>query len=111
MGIVSPFIVYTVYAQYAPGMKNYQLFFEIFPSAGVGHGENHHYYPAADFKNNLSYFISLVEKGEEIEVCRRNIQPILPNRLYRKAAGKCIRETPPRYLCGPLVRSITEKEY
>jgi prevent-host-death family protein len=27
----------------------------------------------ADFKNNLSYYISLVEKGEEIEVCRRNI--------------------------------------
>jgi prevent-host-death family protein len=27
----------------------------------------------ADFKNNLSYFISRVEKGEEIEVCKRNI--------------------------------------
>lgn len=27
----------------------------------------------ADFKNRLSYFLSLVEKGEEIEVCKRNI--------------------------------------
>ena len=27
----------------------------------------------ADFKNRLSYFLALVEKGEEIEVCKRNI--------------------------------------
>ncbi|MCK4831087.1 type II toxin-antitoxin system prevent-host-death family antitoxin, partial [bacterium] len=27
----------------------------------------------ADFKNRLSYFISLVEKGEEIKVCKRNV--------------------------------------
>ena len=27
----------------------------------------------ADFKNRLSYFISLVEKGEEIEICKRNV--------------------------------------
>lgn len=38
----------------------------------------------AMFKNNLSKFLSLVEKGEEIKVCKRNIEiakliPIQPN--------------------------------
>ena len=27
----------------------------------------------AEFKTNLSKFLSLVEKGEEIEICKRNI--------------------------------------
>jgi prevent-host-death family protein len=42
----------------------------------------------AEFKTNLSSFISLVEKGEEIEICKHNIPVarILP--LSRKVINK-----------------------
>jgi len=46
----------------------------------------------ADFKNRLSYFISLVEKGEEIKVCKRNVPiakvtPIKSNNGNRTILG------------------------
>ena len=53
----------------------------------------------AVFKNNLSYFISIVEKGEEIEVCKRNIPvaKVLPvNRVHEnKTKLGCGRGTVP----------------
>ncbi len=45
----------------------------------------------ADFKNRLSYFLGLVEKGEEIEVCKRNI-PVARITPVAKPAGN--RTTP-----------------
>ena len=39
----------------------------------------------AEFKDNLSRFLSLVEKGEEIEICKRNV-PIA--RLLPLARGE-----------------------
>jgi len=46
----------------------------------------------ADLKNRLSEHISLVEKGEEIEVCKRNIPvarfvPIRPNKPNNTRLG------------------------
>lgn len=40
----------------------------------------------AELKNNLSKYLSLVEKGEEIEICKRNlsIAYIIPNRAKDK---------------------------
>ena len=51
----------------------------------------------ADFKANLSSFISLVEKGEEIEVCKHNI-PVarvspLSRRMLNKTRIGCGRKT------------------
>jgi prevent-host-death family protein len=42
----------------------------------------------ADFKANLSSFISLVEKGEEIEICKHNIPVARVFPLSRKAINK-----------------------
>ncbi|MGR3318407.1 MAG: type II toxin-antitoxin system Phd/YefM family antitoxin, partial [Candidatus Anammoxibacter sp.] len=40
----------------------------------------------AKFKNNFSKFLSLVEKGEEVKVCKRNvaIAKLIPIRQYDK---------------------------
>jgi prevent-host-death family protein len=42
----------------------------------------------ADFKTNLSSFISLVEKGEEIEICKHNIPVARVLPLSRKVVNK-----------------------
>jgi prevent-host-death family protein len=51
----------------------------------------------ADFKTNLSSFISLVEKGEEIEICKHNIPVarVLPlsRRMVNRTRLGCGRKT------------------
>lgn len=42
----------------------------------------------ADFKTNLSSFISMVEKGEEIEICKHNIPVARVLPLSRKVINK-----------------------
>ncbi|MFA6294212.1 MAG: type II toxin-antitoxin system prevent-host-death family antitoxin [Victivallales bacterium] len=42
----------------------------------------------ADFKANLSSFISLVEKGEEIEICKHNIPVARVLPLSRRIVNK-----------------------
>ena len=41
----------------------------------------------AELKNNLSKFLSFVEKGEKVQICKRNI-PIAHIIPYKKRPGK-----------------------
>jgi len=61
----------------------------------------------ADIKNNFSHFIALVEQGEVIEVCRRNVpvaRVVPASRTRRRNQTKlgCGRET------GMILGDITE---
>ena len=49
----------------------------------------------AEFKNNLSKYLSLVEQGEEVEICKRNV-PIA--HLVPSGAGQ--RKNTTRLGCG-----------
>ncbi|OGV57060.1 MAG: hypothetical protein A2X45_01555 [Lentisphaerae bacterium GWF2_50_93] len=42
----------------------------------------------AEFKTNLSSFISLVEKGEEIEICKHNIPVARVLPMFHKVLNK-----------------------
>lgn len=61
----------------------------------------------ADIKNNLSRYIALVEQGEVVEICKRNVPvarvvPTSPSKRNNQTRLGCGRET------GRIVGDVTE---